>query len=93
MVETLRVSRKDLTSDKILEELDDGNRVVIEIDLLGKTMRMAIRERSGTYYCDTPVKLLTYETRDEMRICLERYKLARSSADNDADEDIEPKRV
>ena len=90
MAETLRVSRKDLTSTEVLHELDKGNRVVIEIDLLGKTMRMAIRENDGTYYCDTPIKLLTYETREEMRICLERYNLARAESVETAEATLEP---
>ena len=78
MAETIHVARADLTSTEVLRELDNGNRVVIESEFLGKTMRMAIREQSGTYYCDTPVKLLTYENREEMQNCLERYKLARA---------------
>lgn len=77
MTDTRRVSRKELTSKEIVRELEAGNRVVIELEVLGATMRMAIREREGTYYCDTPVKLLTFESREELRICLERYRLAR----------------
>ncbi len=76
MSKTVRVSRKELSSTDVLRELDGGNRVLIEVDILGKTMRMAIRRQDDTYYCDTPVKLLTYETRAEMRACLERYRLA-----------------
>lgn len=76
MIETIHVQRGDLTSTEILEKVDTGNRVIIEIDLLGQTVRMALRKRSGTYYCDTPIKLLKYDTPEEMRTCLERYKLA-----------------
>ena len=73
----VRVKRKELTSKEVLELLGDGERVIIEVDLLGSTMEMAIREQRGTYYCDTPVKLLTYESKAAMRTCLERYRLAK----------------
>ncbi|MHC3439275.1 hypothetical protein ACYJ1Y_14575 [Natrialbaceae archaeon A-gly3] len=77
MTETLHISRKDLTSGEIIRELEAGKRVIIEVEVLGATMKMSLRRRKGTYYCDTPVKLLTYDTEDEMRRCLERYRLAR----------------
>lgn len=87
MTDVLRIGRKELTSTEILEALESGNRVVIEMEFLGRTVRMALREREGTYYCDTPVKLLTYGTEAEMRTCLERYNLARSDGDSvEADE-------
>lgn len=73
----VRVKRKELTSGEVLELLENGERVIVEIDLLGSTMEMAIREQRGTYYCDTPVKLLTYESKAAMRTCLERYRLAK----------------
>ena len=82
MTETVTVGRKELTSTEVLRELDDGNRVIIEVDVLGKTMRMSIRRSADTYYCDTPVKLLTYDTPEEMRTCLERYRLAEPGADS-----------
>lgn len=83
MTDTLRVGRKDLTASEILDAVDLGNRVVIEVEFLGATMRMAIRKRDGTYYCDTPVKLLTYDNEEEMRKCLKRYKLAKATNETD----------
>lgn len=88
MTDVLRIQRNDLTAAEILEKLETGNRVVIEIDFVGKTMQMAIRKRGETYYCDTPVKLLKYETPEEMRTCLERYKLARSETKPDTDDPL-----
>ncbi|MWV40248.1 hypothetical protein [Natrialba sp. INN-245] len=76
MPETIRVGRKELTSREVLRELKDGNRVIVEVNVLGTTMNMALRRHAGTYYCDTPLKLLTYETDEEMQTCLERYRLA-----------------
>lgn len=81
MDEPLRVSRGEATSSEILEHLDAGRRVIIEVEVLGRTMEMTTRRQGGTYYCDTPVKLITYETEEEMRACLERYRLAESDTD------------
>ncbi|WP_408960495.1 hypothetical protein [Natrinema sp. 74] len=44
---------------------------------------MVIRKHDETYYCDTPVKLLKYGTTEEMRSCLERYRLATSDREPD----------
>ncbi|ELZ05352.1 hypothetical protein C482_02341 [Natrialba chahannaoensis JCM 10990] len=77
MTETIRVGRKDLTSTEIMRELKAGNRVIVEVDVLGVSLNMSIRLHAGTYYCDTPMKLLTYETDADMQACLERYRLAR----------------
>lgn len=76
MEEPLRISRGELTSSEVLRALEKGRRVIIAVELLGRTMELSIREGDGTYYCDTPVKLLTYETEEDMRTCLERYRLA-----------------
>ncbi|MXV61975.1 hypothetical protein GS429_07870 [Natronorubrum sp. JWXQ-INN-674] len=84
MGETIYVNRKDLTSREVLQELADGNRVIIEVTVLGKSLNMALRRQSGTYYCDTPMKLLTYETEEEMRRCLERYRLAEPAPAEDS---------
>lgn len=84
MGETIRINRKDLTAREVVSELNDGNRVIIELEIIGKTVTMALRRRNGTYYCDTPMKLLTFESAEAMEACLERYRLARSgSADDD----------
>lgn len=90
MAETLYVDRKDLTSGEILRELEEGNRVIIQVEVLGTTLNMAVRRQEGTYYCDTPMKLLTYETEEEMRTCLERYRLARPEPDGETGDDAHP---
>lgn len=70
-------SRRELTSTEILEIVDAGGRVVVEGEFLGKTLRMVIRSQDETYYCDTPMKLLTHETREAIRDCLETFRIAR----------------
>lgn len=78
MSEIKRVSRKELTAAEILDVLEDGGRVIIELSVLGQTTDLVVREQDGTYYCDTPMKLLRHESADELRHCLERFRLARS---------------
>ncbi len=86
----VRVKRKELTSTEVLELLDRDERVIIEVELLGKTMEMAIRRQQGTYYCDTPVKLMTYETDAAMQTCLERYQLAKPAESAASDDRATP---
>lgn len=76
MGDVKHVRTGELTSSEVLSALDAGTRVVIEVGIAGVTLDMAIRKRGGTYYCDTPMKLLTYEDEEGMRTCLERYRLA-----------------
>lgn len=75
-----RILAGELTASEILSKLEDHQRVIIEVEMLGMSVDMAIRKTQDTYYCDTPVKLLTYETEGEMKRCLERYRLAASDA-------------
>lgn len=77
MTDPLRAKRKELTTSEVLREVESGNRVLIESDLLGEHLRLAIREDNGTYYCDTPVKLFTFDSVDELGRCLEQYRLTR----------------
>jgi len=82
MTTTVQVGRKELTS----AEVEAGNRVVIEVEMVGTTARMAIRNRAELYYCDTPIKLLTYESEEELQHCLERDRLATCVEGSSADE-------
>ena len=72
-----RVSRGELTADEILDILEAGGRVVIEVSVLGTQTTVVVRRHRGTYYCDTPIKLMTHDTREEFRECLVTFRLAR----------------
>lgn len=76
MNEPIRASRGELSSAEVVKTVEDGGRVSIEVGVLGKTMEMSIRAHEDTYYCDTPVKLLTVDSEDDLQQCLERYRLA-----------------
>ena len=75
-MQSLRVTAGELTSPEISSKLEAEHRVIIEVGVLGMSVDMVIRKTAGTYYCDTPVKLPRYDTEDEMKRCLERYRLA-----------------
>lgn len=77
MAEPLHVAPRELTSGQILDALADGRRVLVAVSVLGTSMQLAIRKHEGTYYCDTPVTLFTYDSPDGLRRCLERYRIAR----------------
>ena len=83
MGETITVGRKELTAAEIIDELDAGNRVIVEVGMLGLTMRMALRRQEETYYCDNSVKLLTFDDEEGMRRCLEQFRLARPESTPD----------
>ena len=86
MTSVLTIDRKELTSAEIVDAIEVGKRVIIETEVLGKTVRMTIRKREQTYYCDTPIKLLTFDTDAELQSCLERYRLAEPANPTDKTE-------
>ena len=85
MTKVKQISQKELTATEILAILEDGGRVLIEMSVLGKTTNVSIRQQSGTYYCDTPVKLMKYDTQDELQKCLERFRLVRREDSQETD--------
>ena len=87
MGETIRVGRKEMTAAEVLAEIEDGNRVLIEVEVLGRRMRMAIRRDSETFYCDTPIKLLTFDSPEDLAACLVRYRLAKTDHHTDSSTD------
>lgn len=66
----LRIAPGDVSVDEILDRLHDGQRVIIERDLLGSVHEVTLRFDGETYYCDTPTTLHRHETVDGMRECL-----------------------
>lgn len=71
MAEPLRVQPGELPAEELIELLDAGRRVMIEVEVVGTTREIALRRRSGVYYCDTPTTLHTHETRAGIEECLE----------------------
>lgn len=72
-------SRSELTAPEILDILEGGGRVLIELSVLGKSTTVVIRAHNGIYYCDTPMKLLKHDTPEDLQKCLERFRLTKPS--------------
>jgi len=71
----VRISRKEFTSEEVLEHLDDGRRVIVTIGKMGVEKEVSLRKSNDEYVCDTGFKLMTYEEREEMKECIERLRL------------------
>ena len=73
-----RVSRKELQSSNVIERLDEGERIIVEVGVFGQTKDVVLRKTGGEYQCDTGFKLFSYDDPEEMRQCIERLRLAES---------------
>ena len=85
MTKVKEVSRRELSSLEIIDIVEDGGRVVIEVSVLGKSIKVVIRRHDGTYYCDTPMKLLRYDNQKEFQDCLERFRLTKPVTEEETD--------
>ena len=70
--ESPRIAATETSTSALIDRLDAGERVVLELKKLGITTTVTLRKQGETYYCETPIKLLTYDTREGMKTCLER---------------------
>lgn len=70
MTEPLFVAAGERSTEELLSVLDSGQRVVVRTELLGNEHEVTLRHDGETYYCDTPTKLHTHESAQEMRECL-----------------------
>lgn len=77
MAAPLRVESGELTTDEIIDALNEGRRVVVETEVVGSTHTVTLRMGGGIYYCDTPTTLHKHETEAEMRTCITRHGYAR----------------
>lgn len=73
--EPVRMSRKEFSSEDVLDRLDDGQRVIVTVEKLGISMEVVLRKIDEEYVCDTGVKLMTYDEREGMKRCIERLRL------------------
>jgi hypothetical protein len=70
-MEPLAIDAGELTSDELLEALDSGRRVIVTTEFLGAEHEVTLRTDGDTYYCDTPTRLHTHDSTEEMRRCIE----------------------
>lgn len=62
-----QVDMEEATVDELLSALEEHGRIVLGREPADKTMML--RERDGTYYCDTSIKLYTFDCPE----CLGQY--------------------
>ncbi|GAB6861011.1 hypothetical protein ACFR97_01675 [Haloplanus litoreus] len=74
---TRTVEAGELTATEILDALDDGQRLVVRVEMLGGIHEVTLRHDGTTYYCDTPTTLHKHESVDEMRTCIENMGYGR----------------
>jgi hemin uptake protein HemP len=74
---TLTVEAGELTASEILDALEDGQRVVVRVEMLGGVHEVTLRHDGTTYYCDTPTTLHKHRSVDEMRTCIEKMGYGR----------------
>ena len=71
MGEPVRIVVGERTAEEVIALLDSGRRVMIEVEIAGTVHEIALRQRDGVYYCDTPTTLYTHDTKAGIRACLE----------------------
>ncbi|MEF8808141.1 hypothetical protein [Natronomonas sp.] len=70
---SITVKSGEYTAEDLLERLRDGQRLVVQTEVLGNSEEMTLRYDGETYYCDTPTRLHKHDTAEEMRQCMEHY--------------------
>jgi len=75
----LRAEAGELSPDEILAALQDGRRVLVNVEMLGAETEVALRHDGETYYCDTPTRLHRHTEEAEMRNCIERMGYGRTT--------------
>lgn len=73
MSDSIVVDAGEYTATELLEQLRDGDRLVVQTEVLGSPEELTLRYDGTTYYCDTPTTLHKHGTEDEMEQCMRHY--------------------
>ena len=76
MSEPLRVEAGELSVDELIDALNDGRRVLVDVEVAGATHEVALRYDGETYQCDTPTNHHRHRSEDGMRTCIEQMGYA-----------------
>jgi hypothetical protein len=87
VTDTVVVEAGEWSSDRILEELEAGKRVVVRTDFLGQIHEVTMRWDGETYYCDSPTRLHKHESPEEFRGCVERLGYSADAGSTEAASD------
>lgn len=68
-MEPLVVDAGEADTERLLDALESGRRVVVRTETLGESHEVTLRY-DGVWYCDTPTRLHKHDSREEMRGCL-----------------------
>jgi hypothetical protein len=73
--EAVKISRKELSSDEVIELVKTGQRVIITVEMVGIERDVTLRKTDGKYVCDTGFKLMNYDDQEGLKACIERLRL------------------
>lgn len=76
MSEVLRVEAGELSVDELIDALNDGRRIMVDVEVAGASHEVALRYDGDTYHCDTPTNLHRHTEEAEMRGCIDRMGYA-----------------
>ncbi|WP_411715214.1 hypothetical protein [Natronomonas sp.] len=71
------VEAGEYTADELLERLREGERLVVQTEVLGNPEELTLRFDGDIYYCDSPTTLHKHEDEAEMRSCMQHYGYVR----------------
>jgi len=57
MTELLRVAAGELSADELIDALNDGRRVLVDVEVAGGDHEVVLRYDGETYLCDTPTNV------------------------------------
>jgi len=70
----------ETTSEELLALLDRQEEISLVSGQPDAGLPVQLRKRGGVYYCDTSVKLYSFEERDAFLDCLERIGIPRTAS-------------
>ncbi|MFC7187498.1 hypothetical protein [Halorubrum yunnanense] len=84
MTEVLRVEAGELSADEIIDALNNGRRILVDVEVAGGRHEVVLRYDGETYHCDTPTNLHRHAEEAEMRGCLDRMGYAGGGTEADS---------
>jgi hemin uptake protein HemP len=76
MTELLRVAAGELSADELIDALNDGQRILVDVEVAGGDHEVVLRYDGETYLCDTPTNLHRHSDESGMRGCIRRMGYA-----------------
>lgn len=71
MAATRTIEAGELSADTIIDALQAGQRLRVDVELLGQQHQITLRYDGETYYCETPTRLHKHSDEAAMRTCIE----------------------